>query len=482
MPFIESLHLFSGNNFYNRNVIFPFITVSYFGINVVVYLLGIAQFSLAVFVIEPVLREMHKSRLRFPAPYFFILLLGGMSLYEIGALFGNVLLAYPGQFMVILSFVCFLGQFLLADKTKHVSEKSKVFVIVFWFIIFLWIGLGYYALPVLWLPLIREIWIRTMDVYRIWLYLALPMSVLAALGFKRSFAKAPNKLISLGFVILLATPMAAGVLLKVNYAATAPVNGVLPYTANNAEIPQQILDYFKNDASSGRILGINVPFWIYLLPVYVDKPIIDGWYPQTKLLTSIVNVNDYRIDDLETAPNLASRLIVWKGLIEQADLLDITWVIVGGRSLADQLMIAGEFTEQLSVQCQTSQGYLDLIIFKNVREPSFVLSSSSDFAIENVSQPNPDEIIINFSSPAQSSRVLVKEAYFPTWQAMYGNHPLSVERENSTGYFLLTIPAGTTQIVLYQNPNEGVWNTVSTVAIILCCIGLMTSLVMRRRI
>ena len=480
MPFIESLHLFSGNNFYNRNVIFPFITMSYFGINVVVYLLGITQFSLAVFVIHPVLREVYQSRLRFPAPYFFILLLGGMSLYEIGELSRNVLLTYPGQFLVILSFVCFLGQFLLADKTKHVSEKSKVFVIVFWFIIFLWIGLGYYALPVLWLPLIREIWIRTMDVYRIWLYLALPMTVLAALGFKRSFAKAPNKLVSLGFVILLATPMTAGVLLKVNYAATAPVNGVLPYTASNAEIPQRLLDYFKNDTSSGRILGINVPLWIYVLPVYVDKPIIDGWYPQTKLLTSIVNVNDYRIDDLETAPNLASRLNVWKGLIEQADLLDITWVIVGGRSLADQLIIAGKFTEQLSVQCPTSQGHIDLIIFKIAREPSFVLSSSSDLAIQNVSQPNPDEIIINFSGAAQSSQILVKEAYFPTWQAMYGNHTLPVERD-STGYFLLSIPAGTTRLVLYQNPNEEVWNTVSTVAIILCCIGLTASLVTRRR-
>jgi len=144
-------------------------------------------------------------------------------------------------------------------------------------------------------------------------------------------------------------------------------------------------------------------------------------------------------------------------------------------------MIDGKFTEQLSVQCPTSQGYIDLIIFKIVREPSFAVSSSSDIAIQNVWQPNPDEIIINFSSPAQSSQVLVKEAYFPTWQAMFANRTLPVERENSTGYLLLMIPAGTTQVVLYQSPNGAVWNTVSTVAILLCCIGSIATLVTRRR-
>ena len=481
VPFAESLHLFSGNNFYNRNVIFPFITISYFGINVVVYLLGIVQFSIAVFAIHPILKEIYKNRLRFSPSYFFILLLVGMGLYETGTSFASVLLAYLGQSIVILSFVCFLGQFLFVGQTKQMSEKNRVLVIVFWFMIFLWIGLGYYALPLIWLPYVREAWIRTMDVYRIWLYLALPMSALASFGFKKLLAKAPGKLISLGLIVLLATPIAAGVLLKVNYASTAPVNGVLPYTASNAEIPQPILDYFRHDSSSGRILGINVPFWIYVLPNYVDKPILDGWYPQTKLVIPLVNVNDYRIDDLETTPNLTSRLIIWRGLLARADLLDITWVIVGGRTLANQLMIAGRFIEQLSVQCPTSQGFIDLILFKIVREPSFVVMNSSDFGVQNVSQPNPDEIVLTFSGSVRSSEVLVKEAYFPTWQAMGDNHTIQVGRENSTGYILLTIPAGVTEVILYQNPNEEAWSTISIVALLICCISLIGSIATRRR-
>ncbi|HKM75711.1 MAG TPA: 6-pyruvoyl-tetrahydropterin synthase-related protein [Candidatus Bathyarchaeia archaeon] len=481
VPFAESLRLFSGNNFYNRNVIFPFITISYFGINVVVYLLGIVQFSIALFAIHPILKEIYTNHLHFQPSYFVILLLVGMGLYETGISLASILLTYFGQSVVILSFVCFLGQFLFVEQTKQMSEKNRVLVIVFWFIIFLWIGLGYYALPLIWLPYVREAWIRTMDVYRIWLYLALPMSALASFGLKKLFSKAPSKLISVGLVILLATPIAAGVLLKVNYASTAPVNGVLPYTTSNAEIPQPILDYFRHDSSSGRILGINVPFWIYVLPNYVDKPILDGWYPQTKLLTPLVNVNDYRIDDLETTPNLTSRLVIWRGLIAQADLLDITWVMVGGWALADQLMIAGRFVEQLSVLCPTAQGFIDLILFKIVRAPSFVVMSSSDFGVQNVSQPNPDEIVLTFSDSARSSEVLVKEAYFPTWQAMDGNHVIQVERENSTGYILLTIPAGVTEVILYQNRNKEAWSTLSIIALFICCIGLIVSLATGRR-
>ena len=481
VPFAESLRLFSGNNFYNRNVIFPFITISYFGINVVVYLLGIVQFSIALFAIHPILKEIYTNHLHFQPSYFVILLLVGMGLYETGISLASILLTYFGQSVVILSFVCFLGQFLFVEEQKQMSEKSRMLVIIFWFILFLWIGLGYYALPLIWLPYVREVWIRTMDVYRIWLYLALPMSALGSFGLGKLLTKASSKLISLGLVILLATPIAAGVLLKVNYASTAPVNGVLPYTASNAEIPQPILDYFEHDSSSGRILGINVPFWIYVLPNYVDKPILDGWYPQTKLLTPLVDVNDYRIDDLETTPNLASRLVIWKGLIAQADLLDITWVMVGGRALADQLMIGGRFVEQLSVQYPTSHGFIDLILFKIVRVPSFVVTNSSVFGVQNVSQPNPDEIVLTFSSSARSSEALVKEAYFPTWKAMNGNHGVQVDRENSTGYILLTIPAGVTEVILYQNPNEGTWSTISIVAFLICSIGLIASLATRRR-
>jgi hypothetical protein len=407
--------------------------------------------------------------------------LGGMATYETGFSLVKPLLTYSGQCILILSFVCFLGQFLLVDPSSKTSEDNRILIVAFWFVIFLWIGLGYYALPLLWLPYIREVWIKTMDVYRIWLYLALPMSALASMGLRKLFLKTPSRLVSLGLILLLATPMAVGVLLKVNYAFTAPVNGVLPYTAGNAEIPKSIIDYFAHDASFGRILGINVPFWIYVLPNYANKPILDGWYPQTKLVVPLVNVNDYRIDDLETTPSLSARLAIWEHLIADADALDITWIIIGGRKLADQLMIAGRFTEQLTVRYPTSQGSIDLVVYKINRVPLFIDMDSSTAEIVNATQPNPDKIDLTFKTAGSPSQALVKEAYFPTWQAVADGHKILISRENSTGYILLTIPAGVTEITLLQNSDEGTWNAVSIIAIVVCCLGLASSLARRRR-
>ena len=480
MPFLISLRLFSGNNFYNRNVIFPFITLSYFGVNVAVYLLGIIQFALALFAMSILSRKIYGNGIRLPFFMFFISLLGGMATYETGVSLVNPLLAYLGQCIVILSFVCFLGQFLLVNPSSKTSGDNRILIIVFWFVIFMWIGLGYYSLPLLWLPYIREVWIRTMDVYRIWLYLALPMSALASMGFGKLLLKTPSKLVSLSLIFLLATPMAVGVLLKVNYAFTAPVNGVLPYTVGNAEIPKPILDYFTHDVSSGRILGINVPFWIYVIPIYANKPILDGWYPQTKLVVPLVNVNDYRIDDLETTPSMAARLAIWGHLIADADALDITWIIIGGRKLADQLMIGGRFTEQLAVRYATSQGSIDLVVYKINRVPSFVDIDSSTAEVVNVTQPNPDKIDLTFKATVSPSEALVKEAYFPTWQAVADGHKILISRENSTGYILLAIPTGVTEITLYQNSDEDIWNVVSIIAIVVCCLGLASSLARRR--
>ena len=102
--------------------------------------------------------------------------------------------------------------------------------ILLWFIVFLWIGLGYYALPLLWVPVIGSIWTRTMDVYRIWLYLAIPLSLLAALGFLRCAAKLLYwKRVTVVFLIaLVVAPVGAGVVLKMNYAFSHTVNAVLP--------------------------------------------------------------------------------------------------------------------------------------------------------------------------------------------------------------------------------------------------------------
>jgi hypothetical protein len=480
VPFLTSYNLFSANQFYNRNVIFPFLRFTYFGYDVASYLLGIAQFIFAAVAVQSIIKQNFAKRIPLDAIRFFPLLLAGMAFFQAGEIAALDLLEYLGEIIAALSFAVFLGQFVFFRKARVVLSRSNGTVLtVFWFTLFLWMGLGYYALPVLELPIISDAWIKTMDVYRIWLYLALPMSALSARGIIRSAHRILNWRPFIVFVLLVLaiTPVTTSIALKINYDLNNSVNGVLPYSTANAEIPPAIINYFQNDASDGRILGINVPFWIYILPSYVNKTIIDGWYPQTKLITPLVNINDYRLDDLETAPNETARLNTWRSLVLQAQLLDITWVIIGDNGvLAHSVMHDANFTEQLTVP----YGSVNLVVYKSLKIPAFVTTVSGNLNMINTVSSNPDRMTISFQPSQEVATIMVKEAYFPTWTATADANPVVVGRDSATGYILLTVPAGTSEISLYQTTNYGVWDTISLISLIVC-LALSVALLLRLR-
>jgi len=476
MPFLESYHLFSANGFYNRNVTFPFLRFTYFGFDVASYLLGIAQFILAAVAVQSIMGRDFGARLALRPIVFFAPLVAGMALFQAGEILSWNPLEVLGELVVALSFTAFLAQLVLLPSARKVLAKKDGGVLaVIWFILFLWLGLGFYALPILQLPVINGIWTKTMDVYRIWLYLAVPMSALAARGVLRSAAKLvswrPVSVFVLLFLMIM--PVTIGVALKMNYDLSGKVNGVLPYSTANTEIPPQITNYFRNDSSQGRILGINVPFWIYLLPTYVGKPIVDGWYPQTKLVTYLVNINDYRLDDLETATPM-QRFQEWQGLIAQAQLLDITWVIIGDNgTLASALMAGTGFAEQFTVP----YGNVQLVVFKHLEPQSLVYGNVN---VTTLSRPNPDRINISIQATDDTTAVIVKEAYFPTWRATADGYPITVRRDNSTGYILLILPAGTQEVMLYQDANTTVWNAISIATLVLA-VAITIALYYRRR-
>lgn len=479
VSFLGSVRLFSANVFYNRNVTFPFLRFFYFGFDVTSFLLGIAQFVLAAIATQSILSRVMAKRIPVHAVIFFPILLLGMALFQAGELFAYSALTVVGRVVVVGSFVIFLGQFLVLPAARQViSKQNGSFLTVVWFVIFLWIGLGYYSMPVLWLPYISEFWIKTMDVYRVWLYLALPMSLLAAVGFLRSATRIwrSKPAYTLMLLALIITPIASGVALKANYAFNNQVNGVLPYTAANAEIPQPVINYFRNDPSQGRILGIDVPLWIYVLPNYVGKPILDGWYPQSKLVTPLLEINDYRIDDLETT-NAAERLEEWKSLIANATLLDVTWVMIGNASITNSLegsITAANFTQQAVIPYQSGE----LMIFKIGNVPAFVEAKGTH--VQTVSRPTPDKIIVTLSPSSNPATILVKEAYFPTWAAETDRGSLIVQRESSTGFIQVIVPPDTSQLILYQTPQSNVWNIVSAVSLATCVI-LSTIVILKER-
>jgi hypothetical protein len=481
IPFIISLHYFPTNPFYNRNVVFPFVRFLYFGYDVTSYLLGIAQFILAAVAVQSIIGRKFGAKAPLKAIAFFPLLLSGMGAFQVGEIIGNAAISYIGQIILVGSFITFLGQFLLFREARQIFLKQNgPILIVTWFLVFLWLGLGLYAFPILQLPYIVQFWVKTMDVYRIWLYLALPMSALAALGFVRSLAKLWKWrfVASLILIALVVTPVTVSVALKMNYAFGASVNGILPYSTANSEIPTSILNYFQEQNSSDRILGINVPFWIYVLPTYTNKPIIDGWYPQTKLVTQLVKISDYRVDDLETTPN-QTRLEIWKSLISNYQGLDIGWVMIGGRSLAESVMTGTDFEEQLTVPYQTIQGPIDLVVYKTTKPPSLIDKYPSNLV--SVSQMSPDRIVLNFNQPSHAGPLVVKEAFFPTWTATADGQNIKVMNDNDTGYIALNIPEGTHQIVIYQNTNFGVWNLVSAATLVVCVALVGAKLSAKRR-
>jgi hypothetical protein len=478
-PFLMSFDLFSANQFYNRNVTFPFLRFTYFGFDVASYLLGIAQFILAAIGIQSIIGRKFGRRIPMKPMIFFPILLSGMALFQAGEVASSIGLRTLGEVVVAGSFVVFLGQLILSSHVRRILSRvnGSVFLAV-WFILFLWLGLGYYALPILQLPYISAIWVKTMDVYRIWLYLALPMSILAAWGFLRSISKLHTwKPLAVVFLLaLVIAPISAGLLLKMNYAFNHDVNLVLPYSAANAEIPPMIIHYFQNDPSPGRILAFNVPFWIYVLPNYIGKPIVDGWYPQTKLVTQLVGINDYRLNDLETVANDTVRLNYWQKLVSESNQLDATWVIIGDNgTLADRIMKDAPFSEQLTVP----YGKVDLKIYKAIQVPSLV--DSGQQPLENVTRPNPDIIILSLKPISSTNTLIVKEAYFPTWAAEADGQTLSVRSQPGTNYIMLQIPADTRQVIIYQKPATNLWNVVSIVSLLTCAGLIAWSLTRRRR-
>jgi len=462
IPFLDSYRFFSMNGFYNRNVTFPFLRFTYFGFNIVSYLLGIAQFILAAVALQSIIGRNFDAHIPLRPATFFAPLLAGMTIFQAGEILSIPSLDYLGEFVVALSFTVFFAQFIVVPSARKVlARMDGTIFAVFWFLLFLWLGLGFYALPALQLPVIDALWIRTMDVYRLWLYLALPMSALAARGLFRAATKLLSwHAASVALLLILAvTPITVGVAIKAHYDLDSPINGILPYSAANTQIPTGIIEYFQHDNSQGRILGINVPLWIYLLPIYVNKPIVDGWYPQTKLVIPLIAINDYRLDDLETHTPSA-RFHAWKGLIDQGEILDITWVIIGDNgSLAAALMADTGFTKELTIPYEG----VALVVYKSLQSQSLV---DGDVNVTATSSPNPDQIDINTQPVATPTNVLVKEAYFPTWRATANGASLTVAEDKTTGYILLAIPPGTENVQLYQYPDQAVWGLVSLITLI----------------
>jgi hypothetical protein len=463
-PFASSISQLTENPFYNRNVIdTAYMKLTYFTTNMVTYSFGVIHFILAMMALYFYVR---KKKLPLALTGFFYgSLIVGLGIFETSLTKAVVPLQTISQIIVALGFLSILYVIL-----KLKIDTGTRFTAL-WFIVFLWLSLGGFAVPFSTIKAIPYIEVKpiqtlwmSLDVQRFWLFMAVPISMLAAKSLTPIIKKLKKKINAKNIIcVVFISIIVAGAGIKAYYSLTQPINEYMPrtYTSANTNVPQPIIDYFKSENRSGRLLCIKCPFWIYILPRYVNKQLIDGWYPQGKILPRILDVNDYRLNDLEATEN-QQRIPEWKGLIEDAEKLAVNWIMIGDKNQSFQqiLMEGSNFQEDAVIK--HSQG--EITIYKSTSPyPMIETIPPSNVSMKHLT---PDLIQIQLSQPENVDFVKVKEAYSPCWTAGHADQELTVSKGNE-GYIVIEIRPGVKEFYLYQR-QEGftAYDSISVITLI----------------
>ncbi len=445
----------TNNPFFNRTIEFPYIRLSYFLDDLLTREIGIAHFSIALVSLGLTygkFRGFKKLRTRRNVAFIFLLLLG-MGIFEIGEVLESNLLIFSGQGFVLISFLFILSR-LIIDSRRQILRSEKFFFLI-WFILFLWLGLGYFAIPLTRVPILSTLW-RSLDVHRFWIFLIIPLSILSGKILDQLARAFRKRRIYKALLVIILSIMLAGAFIKASYSLIQPTNDQLPYNVSNDIIPQELVDYFESEEHYGRILAIKCPLWIYLLPSFTEKTLIDGWYPQEKLLKPILEINDYRINDLETSEN---RTDIWKDLIEEHELLGINWIMIGGnnQTLINELVHSSDFKKAFVIEYEE----WNISIFSTDSITEMVEIRPEGIAKEVEFQRSaPDDISIRITDLESDGVLIVKEAYYPTWISKSNDTPLDIH-ETDEGFIEIFCQRGISQIELIQKPSDNTYLYVS---------------------
>ncbi|MFC1505967.1 6-pyruvoyl-tetrahydropterin synthase-related protein [Thermoproteota archaeon] len=455
MDFIQASSQITDNPFYNRTMEFPFIKLSYALYDYLILEQGIIHFILAISAIFLwVSKDFKKSTI----VSALVLLFLGMSFFEIGyQTYLNIQMI--GQALVISALMFIAG--LVIFRTRRSEYNQFTFFLVLWFVSFFWLGLGYYAIPIVKIPLLQAIW-RSLDVYRFWLFLSLPIAFLAGTLIEEVICRMRRnmKLLMLTVILLL---LFTGGIVKSVYLLNQDVSPHLPYTVQNSDIPIELLEYLRLQNDYGRILPVRCPMWIYMIPSYTGKNLIDGWYPQEKLIPSLLGIDDYRINDLETTEN---RVEVWKNLIDQNQELGIHWVIVGN---SNKTLIRDLTNSTFKQDAFITHEGGNLTILKNTVSNSFVQliteTSNVDYDFERSS---PERIEIKIIDRFSNVKIFVREAYYIGWIATVDNDTTSV-MSTPEGFVLITPEPSPAQVTLEytRSNNPYIWLSLLMIGLII---------------
>jgi len=471
-PFIGASDQLLGNPFYNRNVEFPFIRLSYFSVNVVTYAFGAAHIGLALFALWRHSLDSGFNK-RF-VPITIAFMLTGMALFESGEKSSTTPMRILGQSIVVLSLLSLFYAVWRSSRSAS-GQGSQTDLMRVSFAAFFWLSLGSYALPFVVLSPLSLVW-RALDVHRFWLYLSIPMSILGAVGLKQLLAIRTRFFVKRHWFLpaLLIGIVVTGGCVKILYALTHDVSEFLPYHVTNRSIPPGLITYFRSDPTYARILAIRCPLWIYVLPYYTNKPLIDGWYPQDKLLKHLLEINDYRIVDLESAGPVEpeespNRTRIWKDLILRSRLFAIKWVIVGKVDEEVRSSLFNGTNFKSDAQFSYEEGAITVYRSSELIGMAELIPQSTGEVV--LTRESPDVLTLKLDVHG-SSTVIIKEAYFPTWRAISAGAPLDISKDPE-GFMTIRVPAGVTEVKLYHKPIDlsVYYLSAVTLAVLLTLIG-----------
>ena len=365
--------------------------------------------------------------------------------------------------LLILLGVSVVTPILLSKAIKRLKWEDKLQFIMpaVWLFIFAWLSFGSHALLFKLVPY----WPK-LDTYRFSLFAGIPECILVgklASLYTRSRPHgeddqkpsterpiSPRTLSFLFVTILLVTNTFVG------FSKYNDFN-----YRYNEEISEDLVNYFNSQDNYARILPIECPRWIYLLPIYTGKPLLDGWYPQAKVLPFLVSIDDYTLNVLvktHRAGGDIARIDLWRNVISNYSLLGIEWIVLPEDNQTLNTLLMGD----------NQDFYLDSIVDGFViyrsSQPQRIVQTDAKL-IEASWHPNQITIIIETT---ESTYLTVKEAYFPEWTIQTNASSWQLTQDEDGFIKIQVTPALNSKIcqisLVYERPYQGILYIFSTFA------------------
>jgi len=449
IPFILTIGQLSENPFYNRSNMFPFVELGQF--SGFILSITIFQFALAIYAIVLFARKTMPNEEQRLLGFF-------TSLFFLSTLFYRLGFLYIGEAFVLLSLTSILGISVIHIKSVEAKKNPALTACIFCFLILFWISLGYQGALFPFLPGAKQL-----DLWRFWLYLIIPVAILSGKVLNdvvkgESIAKKlhlPARVYtSKGTAVLVTSILLLIISFSVFVVATEVYNVYDYKKLKNTQIPQEVISYFKSQPVYARILPINCSYWIYVLPEYTGKPIIDGWYPQEKLLKPLLKINDYRINNLEEIKKengTKVQLDLWKGLIMNASSLGINWVMIGNVSTTTHRYLMNNTNFEVGPTIFYDGANVTIYSSKT---PVSLVDISPVTAADRVTMGNtsPGIITIDIENLRENATITVKEAYFQGWKATTKDGSLGITKDQN-GFMVIQVKHETSRVELNYQPS-----------------------------